>query len=138
LIGRKQFSTTRYLLSSLTLTTHLRNRYYYRRVKSKIGGLSFPTRNVRRKLVCSAQEKRHARSVKNMKKTFEMNDELRPEYDFSKLTVVARGAGGREPAETTVTLAFDVAKLFPIREAVHEALPLLAIVARESEMRLGK
>ena len=69
-----------------------------------------------------------------MKKTSEMDDELRPEYDFSKLTVVARGAGRRKPAETVVTLAPDVAKLFPTSEAVNEALRLLAKVARESTM----
>jgi hypothetical protein len=72
-----------------------------------------------------------------MKKTSdEMEDELRPEYDFSKLTVVARGAGRRKPAEVTVTLAPDVAKLFPTSEAVNEALRLLARVAKESEVRL--
>ena len=72
-----------------------------------------------------------------MKKTSDdMEDELRPEYDFSKLTVVARGAGRRKPAEVTVTLAPDVAKLFPTSEAVNEALRLLARVARESEIHL--
>ena len=71
-----------------------------------------------------------------MKKTSEMDDELRPEYDFSKLTVVARGTGRRKLTETTVTLAPDVAKLFPTSEAVNEALRLLARVAKESEMRL--
>lgn len=39
-----------------------------------------------------------------MKKTSEMKDELRPEYDFSQLTVVARGSGRRKPADITVTL----------------------------------
>lgn len=71
-----------------------------------------------------------------MKKTSEMEDELRPEYDFSKLTVIARGVGRRKPAEVTVTLAPDVAKLFPTSEAVNEALRLLARVAKESEIRL--
>ena len=65
-----------------------------------------------------------------------MEDELRPEYDFSKLTVVARGGGRRKPAEVTVTLAPDVAKLFPTSESVNEALRLLARVAKESEIRL--
>ncbi len=71
-----------------------------------------------------------------MKKTSEINDELRPEYDFSKLTVVARGVGRRKPTETTVVLAPDVAKMFPTSEAVNEALRLLARVARESGMRV--
>lgn len=74
-----------------------------------------------------------------MKKTSdEMKDELRPEYDFSKLTVVARGAGRLAPAEVTVILAPDVAELFPTSEAVNEALRLLARVARESEVRVEK
>ena len=71
-----------------------------------------------------------------MKKISEMDDELRPEYNFSKLTVVARGAGRGKPAEVTVTLAPDVAKLFPTSEAVNEALRLLARIARESDIRL--
>ena len=71
-----------------------------------------------------------------MKKTSEMEDELRPEYDFSKLTVVARGVGRRKPGEVTVTLAPDVAKLFPTSEAVNEALRLLVRIAKESEIRL--
>ena len=71
-----------------------------------------------------------------MKKTSEMEDELRPEYYFSKLTVVARGVGRNKSAEVTVTLAPDVAKLFPTSEAVNEALRLLVRVAKESEIRL--
>jgi hypothetical protein len=71
-----------------------------------------------------------------MKKTSEMEDELRPEYDFSKLTVVARGVGRHKSAEVTVTLAPDVAKLFPTSESVNEALRLLVRVAKESEIRL--
>ena len=71
-----------------------------------------------------------------MKKTSEMEDYLRPEYDFSKLTVVARGAGRRKPAETTVTLASDVAKIFPTSDAVNEALRLLARAAKKSDERV--
>lgn len=71
-----------------------------------------------------------------MKKISEMEDELRPEYDFSQLTVVARGTGRRKPVDTIVTLKPDVAKLFPTPEAVNEALRLLARVAKDSEMRL--
>lgn len=65
-----------------------------------------------------------------------MKNELRPEYDFSQLTVVARSAGRRKSAQTTVVLAPDAAKLFPTSEAVNEALRLLARVARESETRI--
>ena len=69
-----------------------------------------------------------------MKKKSEMEDELRPEYDFSRLIVVARGAGRLKPLETTtVILAPDVAKLFPTSEAVNEALRLLARTAKDSQ-----
>ena len=68
-----------------------------------------------------------------MKKTFEIADDLRPEYDFSKLTVVARGPGRRKPATNTVTLANDVAKLFPTSEAVNEALRLVARAVKNSK-----
>ena len=68
-----------------------------------------------------------------MKKTSEMKDELRPEYDFSQLTVVARGPGRRKPAEITVTLAPDVAKSFPTSKDVNEALRLLVKVATDSK-----
>jgi len=71
-----------------------------------------------------------------MKKKTEMNDELRPEYDFSQLTVVARGLGRRKPTNITVTLAPDVAKSFPNSEAVNEALRLLVKVAKDSKARV--
>lgn len=67
-----------------------------------------------------------------MKKISEMEDYLRPEYDFSKLTVVARGPGRRKHSETTVTIANDVAELFPTSDAVNEALRLLARAAKKS------
>ena len=55
-----------------------------------------------------------------MKKTSDQPDDLRPEYDFAKLKVVARGAGRR--TKNTVELAPDVAKEFPTADAVNEAL----------------
>ena len=65
-----------------------------------------------------------------------MEDYLRPEYDSSKLAVVARGPGRRKPAETTVTLATDVAKMFPTSDAVNEALRLLARAVKKSDVRV--
>jgi hypothetical protein len=73
-----------------------------------------------------------------MKKKSEIADELRPEYDFSKLTVVARGPGRRKPTETMVTLATDVAVMFPTSDAVNEALRLLARAVKESDLRLKR
>lgn len=64
-------------------------------------------------------------------KTSEMEDDLRPEYDFSKLQVVARGSGRHKPSEATVTLASDVAEMFPTAEAVNEALRFLIRATKE-------
>lgn len=63
-----------------------------------------------------------------MKKSFDLEDTLRPEYDFSALTVVARGS--KRPKGSAVELAADVAKVFPTAEAVNEALRFL--------IRIGK
>jgi hypothetical protein len=51
-------------------------------------------------------------------------DDLRPEYDFLKLRVVARGPGRKVPTPT-VQLAEDVAQAFPDSQAVNEALRFL-------------
>jgi hypothetical protein len=51
-------------------------------------------------------------------------DDLRPEYDFLKLRVVARGPRRKAPAPT-VHLAEDVARAFPDSQAVNEALRFL-------------
>jgi hypothetical protein len=71
-----------------------------------------------------------------MKKKSEMEDELRPEYDFSQLTVVAKGRGRKKTEQMNIILAPDVAKMFPTSEAVNEALRLLARAARETEVEL--
>jgi hypothetical protein len=59
----------------------------------------------------------------------DLEDDLRPEYDFRKLRVVARGPG-RKRTETTVSLAPDVAEAFPDSEAVNEALRFLMRMTR--------
>ena len=66
------------------------------------------------------------------KKIDELEDELRPEYDFSKMQIVRRGSGRKQPEAITVTLAPDVAKKFPTSEAVNEALRLIIKVADET------
>lgn len=72
-----------------------------------------------------------------MKKTSEMEDWLRPEYDLSELTVVARGPGRNVGRGRTVALAPDVAEMFPTADSVNEALRLLSRVARESNTELS-
>ena len=59
-----------------------------------------------------------------------MDDDLRPEYDFRALRVVARGPGRRAPEEISVRLARDVAETFPDSDAVNEALRLLIRIAK--------
>jgi hypothetical protein len=55
-------------------------------------------------------------------------DDLRPEYDFLKLRVVARGPERKAPTPT-VQPAEDVAQAFPDSQAVNEALRFLIRVS---------
>jgi hypothetical protein len=72
-----------------------------------------------------------------MKKKSETDDWTRPEYDLSKLTVVARGPGRKAPDKSvTVALEPDVAKLFPTAKAVNDALRKLGQIAREPKPRV--
>ncbi len=57
-------------------------------------------------------------------------DELRSEYDFSAMRVVARGPGRKVPREMTVRLAPEVAENFPTAESVNEALRFLIRMAK--------
>jgi len=59
-----------------------------------------------------------------------MDDELRPEYDFRALRVVARGPGRKAPQDITVRLATDVAATFPDSDSVNEALRFLIRIAK--------
>ncbi len=59
-----------------------------------------------------------------MNQNSEMDDDLRPEYDFSQMPIVARGPGRKQP-EVTVRLDADVAALFPDEASVNEALRLM-------------
>jgi hypothetical protein len=67
-----------------------------------------------------------------MNQNSEMDDELRPEYDFSQMpmvsdrpwVIVARGSR-RTLSRATVQLEPDVAALFPDDASVNEALRLM-------------
>jgi hypothetical protein len=65
------------------------------------------------------------------KADLDLEDDLRPEYDFQALRLVARGPGRKKPVEVTVHLAPDVAEVFPDSEAVNEALRFLLRVTRK-------
>ena len=58
--------------------------------------------------------------------------ELREEYDFSKMTIVAKGryAPGKRTGKNVVLLAPDVANALPSDEAVNEALRLVMKIAQ--------
>lgn len=66
-----------------------------------------------------------------MSQTSEMDDDLRPEYDFTQLTVVARGQG-RNRSLLTVQLDPDVATIFPDSSAVNEGLRLLMRLIKQT------
>ncbi len=70
---------------------------------------------------------------KAMKKTFETDDSLKPEYDFASMTVVARGPG-RKLKGGYVEIAPDVAKVFPTAEAVNEALRFLIKIGKATPL----
>jgi len=60
-----------------------------------------------------------------MNKKPDLEDGLRPEYDFHALRIVARGPGRKKPGEITISLAPDVAAVFPDAGSVNEALRFL-------------
>lgn len=74
-----------------------------------------------------------------MKKKIEkQEDDIRPEYDFAKLQLIARGPGRKKAGEVSVTLAPDVAKKFPTSESVNEALRLIIKVATETTRPIAR
>ena len=67
----------------------------------------------------------------------EMEDELRPEYDFSQLGGGVKGKYiERYRAGTNIVrLDADVARAFPTEEAVNDALRLLMQVAQRQSVQ---
>jgi hypothetical protein len=66
-----------------------------------------------------------------MSQTFELDDDLRPEYDFTQLPVIARGQG-RKRSTLTIQLDPDVAAIFPDSGAVNEGLRLLIRLVQQT------
>jgi hypothetical protein len=71
-----------------------------------------------------------------MSQTSEMDDDLRPEYDFTKLPVVARGQG-RKRSTPPIQLDPDVAAIFPDSGAVNEGLRLLMRLIQHAPSQPG-
>ncbi len=65
-----------------------------------------------------------------MNQTFE-DDDLRPEYDFTQLSIVARGQG-RKRSILTVRIDTDIAEVFPDSGAVNEGLRLLLRLIKQT------
>lgn len=68
--------------------------------------------------------------------TENLNDELEPEYDFSKLKVRKIGTGRKALQENAIRLDADVAKVFPDSESVNQALRFLIRITRENQPEL--
>ena len=68
------------------------------------------------------------------KNTNELEDDVLPHYDFSKMPIIKRGPGYSSKTKMVrihrVTLEPDIAKVFPDDASVNQALRLL-IQARE-------
>jgi len=69
--------------------------------------------------------------------TENVNDELEPEYDLSKLKVRKVGTGRKLLQENAISLDVDVAKVFPDSEAVNQALRFLIRVTKEHQPELN-
>ena len=74
------------------------------------------------------------------KKTDELEDEMRPEYDFRKLKFVGRGIYAKRYRSGTniVLLDADVRAAFPDDESVNEALRVIAKAAKQQATRAQK
>ena len=70
-----------------------------------------------------------------MNPNFDVDDDLLPEYDFTQMTVVARGEG-RNHNPLTVQLEPDVAAMFPDSGAVNEGLWLLMRLLQQDKLSL--
>jgi hypothetical protein len=58
---------------------------------------------VRDRSGCRICEEVHSEyGLRNMHQVAEMDDDLRPEYDFTQMPVVARGKGRKPPSEIDV------------------------------------
>ena len=73
-----------------------------------------------------------------MESNQELQDELRPEYDFSKMTGGVRGkyVERYRTGTNVVLLDPDVAQAFPTSDAVNEALRLLMQIAQKPNTAL--
>jgi hypothetical protein len=67
-----------------------------------------------------------------------LEDDLRAEYDFSTMRIVARGPKRRVPGTKVVHLEPDVAKAFPDDQSVNDALRSLLRGGKNHATNQGK
>jgi len=74
------------------------------------------------------------------KKTGDISDEMRPEYDLRKLKFVGRGIYAERYRSGTnlVLLDRDVREAFPDDQSVNEALRVIAKAAKQQAARAAK
>jgi hypothetical protein len=75
--------------------------------------------------------------VKKKRKESELEDEMPPEYDLSKIKIIGRGIYAKRYRSGTnlVLLEPEVRKAFPDDESVNEALRVIAKVAKRLAMQ---
>ena len=78
--------------------------------------------------------------MRKKRKASELEDEMRPEYDFSKMKLVGRGVYAKRYRSGTniVLLDRDVREAFPDDESVNEALRVIAKAAKQQATRARK
>ncbi|NMF56816.1 hypothetical protein HC246_01970 [Pseudanabaena yagii GIHE-NHR1] len=76
------------------------------------------------------------RGFMKMESNNELEDDLRPEYDFSKMQGGVRGkyAERYRTGTNVVLLDPDVAQAFPTSDSVNEALRLLMQIAQRQKL----
>ena len=88
-------------------------------------------------------EKRHHAKEKSMKKKVnksDRDDDMLPEYDFTKMRMVGRGIYAQRFRSGTnlVLLDRDVREAFPDDRDVNEALRVIAKAVKKQAARAGK
>ena len=78
--------------------------------------------------------------MRKKRKASQLEDEMRPEYDFSKMKLVGRGVYAKRYRSGTniVLLDRDVREAFPDDESVNEALRVIAKAAKQLAPRARK
>jgi hypothetical protein len=88
-------------------------------------------------------EKQHSAKELSMKKKvkkLDVDDDMSPEYDFSKMRMVGRGIYAERFRSGTnlVLLDHDVREAFPDDETINETLRVIAKVVKQQARRAPK